>query len=321
MLKTIMRVAGVTVFALAGQTALAGGHAAKAWSLDSEASKLAFGSVKKDVIGEVHSFESISGMVEADGTVTVEIDLTSVQTNIDIRNERFGEHVFKGVATAKLSTKVDLDAMDKMAVGATEIIDIEGTLSFLGVEIEIEAEMFVARLSDTKVLVNTNDIIFLSTEDAGITAGIDTLMELAKLLGITRTSPVTMRLIFDKVEQKAEAAPAAPVTLAVATTGDVNAGKKVFKKCKACHAVKAGKNGVGPSLYKIVGADADAGASEGFKYSKAMAGFDLVWDVETLSAFLAKPRKTVKGTKMAFSGLKKEADIENVIAYIVSKSE
>lgn len=320
MLKTIMRVAAVAVFALAGQTALAGGHAAKAWSLDSEASKLAFGSVKKDVIGEVHSFESISGMVEADGTVTVEIDLTSVQTNIDIRNERFGEHVFKGVATAKLSTKIDLDAMDKMAVGATEIIDIEGTLSFLGAEIEIEAEMFVARLSDTKVLVNTNDIIFLSTEDAGITAGIDTLMELAKLPGITRTSPATMRLIFDKVEQKAEAAPAAPVALAVAAaTGDVNAGKKVFKKCKACHAVKAGKNGVGPSLYKIVGAD--AGASEGFKYSKAMAGSDLVWDVETLSAFLAKPRKTVKGTKMAFSGLKKEADIENVIAYIVSKSE
>lgn len=319
MLKTIMRAAAVAVFALAGQTALAGGHAAKAWSLDSEASKLAFGSVKKDVIGEVHSFESISGMVEADGTVTVEIDLTSVQTNIDIRNERFGEHVFKGVATAKLSTKIDLDAMDKMAVGATEIIDIEGTLSFLGAEIEIEAEMFVARLSDTKVLVNTNDIIFLSTEDAGITAGIDTLMELAKLPGITRTSPVTMRLIFDKVEQKAEAAPAAPVTLAVAATGDVNAGKKVFKKCKACHAVKAGKNGVGPSLHKIVGAD--AGASEGFKYSKAMAGSDLVWDVETLSAFLAKPRKTVKGTKMAFSGLKKEADIENVIAYIVSKSE
>jgi len=320
MLKTIMRVAAVAVFALAGQTALAGGHAAKAWSLNSEASKLAFGSVKKDVIGEVHSFESISGMVEADGTVTVEIDLTSVQTNIDIRNERFGEHVFKGVATAKLSTKIDLDAMDKMAVGATEIIDIEDTLSFLGAEIEIEAEMFVARLSDTKVLVNTNDIIFLSTEDAGITAGIDTLMELAKLPGITRTSPATMRLIFDKVEQKAEAAPAAPVALAVAAaTGDVNAGKKVFKKCKACHAVKAGKNGVGPSLYKIVGAD--AGASEGFKYSKAMAGSDLVWDVETLSAFLAKPRKTVKGTKMAFSGLKKEADIENVIAYIVSKSE
>ncbi len=198
--------------------------------------------------------------------------------------------------------------MDKMAVDATEIIDIE-------------AEMFVARLSDTKVLVNTNDIIFLSTEDAGITAGIDTLMELAKLPGITRTSPVTMRLIFDKVEQKAEAAPAAPVTLAVTTTGDANAGKKVFKKCKACHAVNAGKNGVGPSLYKIVGADADACASEGFKYAKAMAVSDLVWDVETLSAFLAKTRKTVKGTKMAFSGLKKEADIENVIAYIVSKSE
>lgn len=319
MIKTITRVVAVAVIAIAGQSAFAGGHAVKAWSLDNQSSKLAFGSVKKDVIGEAHSFESISGMVEADGTVTVEIDLTSVQTNIDIRNERFGEHVFKGIVSATLSTKIDLAAMDQMVVGATDIIDIEGVLSFLGADIEIEAEMFVARLSETKVLVNTNDMIFLSTEDAGITAGIDKLMELAKLPGITRTSPVTMRLIFDKVEQKAEIEVVAPATTTVLVAGDVTAGKKVFKKCKSCHSLKEGKTGVGPSLYKIVGAD--AGATDGFKYSKAMVGSGLVWDTETLSAFLAKPRKVVKGTKMAFGGLKKEADIENLIAYIASKSE
>ncbi len=62
----------------------------------------------------------------------------------------------------------------------------------------------------------------------------------------------------------------------------------------------------------------EAGAVEGFKYSKAMAGSGLVWDAETLTGFLTKPKKYLKGTKMTFNGLKKPADIENVLAYIAS---
>ena len=198
MFKTMMRTAAVVAFGLAGQVAFAGGHAATVWALDAEASRLAFGSVKKEDIGEVHNFETITGMVEADGTTTISIDLTSVQTNIDIRNERIGEHVFKGITTASLSTKIDLEALEKMTVGETDLIDVEGTLTFLGAKIAVDAEMFIARLSDTKVLVNTNDLIFLSAEEAGINAGLDKLMELASLPSITRTAPVTMRLVFDK---------------------------------------------------------------------------------------------------------------------------
>ena len=85
-----------------------------------------------------------------------------------------------------------------MTVGETDLIDVEGTLTFLGAKIAVDAEMFIARLSDTKVLVNTNDLIFLSAEEAGINAGLDKLMELASLPSITRTAPVTMRLVFDK---------------------------------------------------------------------------------------------------------------------------
>ncbi|MEM9630875.1 MAG: cytochrome c family protein [Pseudomonadota bacterium] len=102
--------------------------------------------------------------------------------------------------------------------------------------------------------------------------------------------------------------------------GDIVAGEKVFKKCKACHAVGDGaKNKVGPSLNGIVGAP--AGQVEGFKYSKSMveiAGGGLVWDEETLAAFLTKPKKVVPKTKMSFAGLRKEADVDNVIAYLQS---
>ena len=100
--------------------------------------------------------------------------------------------------------------------------------------------------------------------------------------------------------------------------GDAAKGEKVFKKCKACHAVGEGaKNKVGPPLNGIVGAV--AGASEGYKYSKAMqakAAEGLVWDEDALDAFLTKPKDFLPGTKMTFPGLKKEDQLEDVIAYL-----
>lgn len=102
--------------------------------------------------------------------------------------------------------------------------------------------------------------------------------------------------------------------------GDAEKGEKVFKKCKACHAVgEDAKNKVGPHLNGIVGAA--AGANEEFKYSDALkeaAEGGLVWDEENLAAFLAKPKEFMDGTKMSFAGLKKEDDVANVIAYLAT---
>lgn len=100
----------------------------------------------------------------------------------------------------------------------------------------------------------------------------------------------------------------------------VAAGEKVFRKCKSCHQLGEGaKNRTGPMLNGIVGHP--AGAIEGFNYSKAMkqAGEGgLVWTEAELKAFLAKPRDYLKGTKMSFSGLRKEADQDAVVEYLKS---
>lgn len=101
-----------------------------------------------------------------------------------------------------------------------------------------------------------------------------------------------------------------------AMAGDVKAGAKVFKKCKACHVVDKEKNKTGPHLVNLFGRT--AGSLEGYKYSKAMKASGIVWDEETLTAYLRAPKKYIKGTKMAFAGLKKDADIENIIAYLKS---
>ena len=101
---------------------------------------------------------------------------------------------------------------------------------------------------------------------------------------------------------------------APALAGDVAAGEKVFKKCKACHVVEE-KHKTGPHLVNLFGRT--AGTAEGYKkYSKAMKASGIVWNDETLDGYLAAPKKYIKGTKMAFVGLKKEDDRANIIAYL-----
>ena len=99
-----------------------------------------------------------------------------------------------------------------------------------------------------------------------------------------------------------------------AQAGDATAGEKVFRKCKACHYVDKEKNKSGPHLVNIVGRA--AGSVDGFKYSKAMKSSGLTWDEATLAEFLKKPKAYLKGTKMAFAGLRKDKDIDDVIAYL-----
>jgi len=110
------------------------------------------------------------------------------------------------------------------------------------------------------------------------------------------------------------------ITLTPAVAEDVDAGEKVFKKCKACHLVDQEKNKVGPHLVNVFGRT--AGSLESFsKYSNALKDSGIVWNDDTLNGFLEKPKAYVKGTKMAFGGLKKEEDRLNVIAYLKTFSQ
>lgn len=105
-------------------------------------------------------------------------------------------------------------------------------------------------------------------------------------------------------------------------TGDAEAGERVFRKCMACHAVgEDAKNKVGPILNGSVGRD--VATVEGFNYSDAMVewGEGQQWTPEILAGFLEDPRGTVKGTKMAFAGLRKEEERTNVIAYLAQFDE
>ena len=109
---------------------------------------------------------------------------------------------------------------------------------------------------------------------------------------------------------------------AIAQEGDVAAGETVFKKCAVCHIADTDKNKVGPSLNGLFGRT--AGTHPNFAYSPAMQAAGkggLVWSDVELRDYLHDPKTKVKGTKMAFVGLKDDAEISNLIAYLKQYSK
>ncbi|MDA8229857.1 MAG: c-type cytochrome [Magnetospirillum sp.] len=89
-----------------------------------------------------------------------------------------------------------------------------------------------------------------------------------------------------------------------------------FNACKACHKTEAGKNGIGPSLFGVVGRK--AGSLEGFNYSPAMKNAGWVWDVAKLTQYIGDPKAVVPGNKMPFAGLKKPEDAKAVAEYLAT---
>ncbi len=107
---------------------------------------------------------------------------------------------------------------------------------------------------------------------------------------------------------------------ALLAMGDIEHGKKVFKKCAACHSInQGGKNKIGPKLWNVM--FRPVGSVTDYKYSKALSGYKKDWNWEEMNGFLIKPSTWIKGNKMGFAGLKKEKDRASVILYLNKYSD
>ena len=108
--------------------------------------------------------------------------------------------------------------------------------------------------------------------------------------------------------------------MALFATTSATDGKKVFKKCAACHSiVQGGANKIGPALWGVLGRK--AGSISNYKYSKAMVAYGKSWSFEEMNGFLIKPKDWIKGTKMSFAGLKNAKDRAAVILYMNENSD
>jgi len=107
---------------------------------------------------------------------------------------------------------------------------------------------------------------------------------------------------------------------ALLAMGNLDDAEKVWKKCSACHSIKkGGKNKIGPALYNVLGRNV-AGLNN-YKYSKALLGYGKTWTFEEMNGFLKKPQAYIKGTKMAFAGLKKEKDRASILLFMNQNSD
>tara|TARA_B100001057_G_scaffold188782_1_gene189598 strand:- start:1076 stop:1618 length:543 start_codon:yes stop_codon:yes gene_type:complete len=133
------------------------------------------------------------------------------------------------------------------------------------------------------------------------------------VIEVDQVSTSSTEISSETVEEKIDIA-------ALMAMGDVAIGEKVFKKCAACHSiVKGGKNNIGPALYNVIGRQ--VGSISDYKYSKSLSAYNKEWTIEELNGYLIKPAKWIKGTKMAFAGLRKEKDRASVIKYLNKNSD
>gem|GEM_PF-343498 len=295
------------------------GEGSQQWVLSANESKVAYLSIKKETVGELNHFSGLSGGIAEDGKVLVDIDLSTVETYIDIRNQRMAKHVFGDHTKATLQAALNMGAVNQLALGATMVMDVEGELSLMGKQIPVEVSILAARLSDTRILLATDEMITVSTKDLGVDKGVSTLMEIAKLPSITRTVPVTLRMVFEKQGGATVKKAAVQSLKASAKSGnkaEIAAGKKIYRQCQGCHNAKSPEHSIGPHLVGVI--NRKAGAVEGFAFSEATKASGLTWDEENLAAFLTDPAGTIPNNTMPYAGIKDQVQVKSLIAYLKS---
>ncbi|MEC9262901.1 MAG: YceI family protein [Pseudomonadota bacterium] len=168
------------------------------WTVAPEQSSLHFMSTKNAQVTEVHAFEELSGSVSDSGKLMIEVPLSSVNTNIPIRNTRMQEKLFNVAKfpAATFTADVPADLM-KLQPGSSTTAKVDGTLSLHGVEAPVSFNVSVSKVSADTMVVNTVSPTLIGAETFGLTAGLDMLQNIAGLKSITQTSPVTFSVTFE----------------------------------------------------------------------------------------------------------------------------
>ena len=132
--------------------------------------------------------------------------------------------------------------------------------------------------------------------------------------------PIEVKQVSTEGNSAAPTAQGPEPILALLSSADIQAGKKLAKKCTACHSLKSGgANGVGPTLWNIV--NAPKANIDGYSYSKTLSSMGGNWTIQDLNLWLKSPKKYAPGNKMSFAGLRKTKDRANMIAFLNSISD
>lgn len=169
------------------------------WTVNGAESSLSFTSVKNGDIEEVHTIKGLSGGADFMGEYSITMDLRTVETNFDIRNERMREFFFETDtwALATISGPFEPRVFEALQVGATLQTRIGGTLSLHGIEQPIVVDVVVARTAWDRVTVSSFLPVAIDAADYNLEGGIETLRGLVGLDSISPITNVTFELVFE----------------------------------------------------------------------------------------------------------------------------
>ena len=168
------------------------------WELDSADSRINFVSVKNNAVAEIHGFATLLGYITTDGKAEVSIDLGSVQTAIEIRDERMRELLFETVQfpTAMISAQVDSAVLAVAAAGGVVTAELPINLSLHGKDKEITVPVLIVGEGGNRLRVFSAQPVLINAADFGLDGGVAALQKIAGLQAISTAVPVTLQLLF-----------------------------------------------------------------------------------------------------------------------------
>ena len=170
------------------------------WTVSGDASHFSFVTVKSGTVAEAHTFSDLSGTVLSDGEAKIEIPLATVETSIDVRNQRMRDFLFQTETfpTATVTAKLDPTTFSALGVGDSVTVPVTATLNLHGEDGEIDTDLVVTRIGADKVLVETSKPVIVNAGDFALEGGVEKLRELANLPAITPAVPVTFSIVFTR---------------------------------------------------------------------------------------------------------------------------
>lgn len=168
------------------------------WNVVSDQSRVSYVTVKADTIAEVNHFTKVTGMVSDDGMAKIVIPLSSVETNVDSRNERMRQFLFEVMKfpDAVITAHLDMAALEKLPVGGREQMKLMAKVTMHDKSLDIEPTVFVTRVGPKAVTVETAEPIVVTSFDFDFDQGLAKLKDLAGLPSITPAVPVSFSLMF-----------------------------------------------------------------------------------------------------------------------------
>jgi polyisoprenoid-binding protein YceI len=170
------------------------------WTLDGGASSFFYVTTKAAAVTEVNSFSGLSGSISDDGKASFVIDLATVNTAIEIRDQRMRDLVFQVAEfpSATVSVDVDAEALDNMSPGVSTTGSYTAKVELHGMTQELMADLQITRLEDDSVLVQVARPLIVAAASFGLQAGVDELQKVAALPSITPSVVVDFTLVYRK---------------------------------------------------------------------------------------------------------------------------